>query len=302
MSNARHYSAAIIAFVGWGFFSIPLRALRQFPVGEILYFRILFSAALLLLIILMFKRKAVATDAKILRQMTSRQRLTAIGLTLAGGALLSVNWLTFIHMVNNINIKTASFSYLICPVLTAVLAFVLLGERLAAFQWAAVLICAVSCTLIGMESAVELGYSLFTAASYALYLVSQRKNQGFDRMVSLCVQVLFSIAILTAFFGVLVDEVPAEPAFYEITFVIAAFFTILPLFLNLYALNRIDSATIGILMYLNPLVNFSVAFFVFGETLTFIQLIGYSAIIFAIILFNYRNFAKMKMALKGQNE
>ncbi len=30
-------------------------------------------------------------------------------LTLAGGALLTVNWLTFIYIVNHINIKTASF-------------------------------------------------------------------------------------------------------------------------------------------------------------------------------------------------
>lgn len=219
-------------------------------------------------------------------------------LTLAGGALLSVNWLLFIYIVNSINIRTASFSYLICPVLTAVLAYFLLGEQLALFQWIAVAICAISCVLIGFQSAPELGYSLFTAFSYALYLVSQRKNQGFDRMISLGIQIIFSFLILTVFFGQLVDEVPVSGEFYSIIVLIAGMFTVLPLFLNLYALNKINSATIGILMYLNPLINFSVAFLVFHETLNFAQLVGYSAIVVALVVFNYRNFGKMKAAMK----
>jgi chloramphenicol-sensitive protein RarD len=69
--------------------------------------------------------------------------------------------------------------------------------------------------------------------------------------------------------------------------VIAVVFTVLPLFLNLFALNRINSATIGILMYINPLINFSVAFIVFGETVNAIQLAGYFLIIVALVIFNF---------------
>lgn len=296
----KHYAAAISAFVIWGFFSIPLRALKEFSAGEILYFRILFSALVLLIIVFGFKRKDIQKDWAFFNGLAKTKRREVIGLTLAGGALLTVNWLTFIYIVNNINIKTASFSYLICPVITAVLGYVLIKERLTKLQWTAVALCAVSCILMGINSTLELGYSVLTAFTYALYLITQRRNQGFDRMVMLGIQVLFSFLILNFFYGQLIQSVPVAAEFYAIIISIAVFFTVLPLFLNLFALNKINSATIGILMYINPLLNFSIAFVVFKETISPIQIVGYLIIVVALIMFNIPNFEKIKAAVTYQ--
>jgi len=298
MNNRKHYAAAITAFVIWGFFSIPLRALKAHPAGEILYFRILLSALVLLFVVLLFKRADVKNNWLRFRGLTRPQRNKVILLTLVGGALLSVNWLTFIYIVNNINIKTASFSYLICPVITAVLGYVLIQEKLTALQWSAVGLCALSCVLIGMQSAFELGYSFFTAFTYALYLITQRVNQGFDRLIMLFVQVLFSLLILTTFFAQLVYSVPVEINFYGIILLIAVLFTVLPLFLNLFALNKINSATIGILMYINPLINFTLAFVLFHESISMLQVMGYGVIAVALLIFNYPNLRKIQTALK----
>src|SRR4051812_4034061 len=263
MGNQKHYAAAITAFVIWGFFSIPLRALKDYSAGDILYFRIIFSLLILAIVIIGFRRKPITQDVMKLKSLNAIERRNVILLTLAGGALLTMNWLIFIYIVNNINIKTASFAYLVCPVITAALGYVLIKERLTTLQWIAVALCAFSCVLVGLSSWSELAYSFVTALTYALYLISQRRNQGFDRIVVLGIQVLFSFIILSFVFPLLVDRVPAEPKFYLIIITIAGLFTVLPLFLNLFALNRIKSATIGLLMYLNPLFNFSVAFFVF---------------------------------------
>lgn len=293
----KYYAAAISAFIIWGFFSIPLRALKGYAAGEILYFRILFSAIILFVIVLGFKKKDLKKDWALFSSLTKTSRLEVIGLTLAGGALLTLNWLTFIYIVNNINIKTASFSYLICPVITAVLGYLLIKERLSPLQWFAVVLCTLSCIVMGINSTSELGYSVLTAFTYALYLITQRRNQGFDRMIMLCIQVLFSFLILNFFYDQLVVSIPVAPDFYAIIASIAVIFTILPLFLNLFALNRINSATIGILMYLNPLFNFSVAFIVFNEGISSVQLIGYIIIGIALILFNIPNFKKLKTAV-----
>ncbi len=287
MSSQKHYAAAISAFVIWGFFSIPLRYLREYSAGEILYFRIVCSLIILIAVIAFFRRASWRRDFDMLQSLTQDRRRTVIALTLIGGLLLTVNWLTFIYIVNNINIKTASFSYLICPVITAVLGYVLISEKMTRLQWIAVALCAVSCVLIGLNSALELGYSFLTALTYALYLISQRRNQGFDRMIVLGFQVAFSLLILTASFSFLVDTVPTEPRFYWTILFIAAVFTVLPLFLNLFALNRINSATIGILMYINPIFNFAIAFLVFNETISPIQIVGYLIIFSALIVFNY---------------
>lgn len=296
MNNRKHYAAAITAFVVWGFFSIPLRALKDFSSGEILYFRILFSLALLTLLVFGFKRTELQRNLQKLKELETPKRRTTIILSLAGGMLLTINWLTFIYIVNNINIKTASFSYLICPVITAVLGYVIIREKLTVMQWIAVILCAFSCILIGISSALELGYSFLTAFTYALYLITQRKVQGFDRLIVLAVQVFFATLILTFFSGTLVNKIPTAWSFYAIILLIAVFFTVIPLFLNLFALNKINSATIGILMYLNPLINFTLAFAIFGETINTIQLIGYAIIAVALVLFNYHNFAKLRSA------
>jgi chloramphenicol-sensitive protein RarD len=297
MNNQKHYAAAVSAFVIWGFFSIPLRALKDFSAGEILYFRILFSALTLLIIILLFKRKDLRHDWKILQALPSGRKNNVIMLTLVGGALLCVNWLTFIYIVNSINVKTASFSYLICPVITAVLGYVLIKEKLNFLQWFSVALCGISCVLIGLSSALELGYSFLTAVTYALYLITQRKNQGFDRTVLLGVQILFSFFLLNLVHGYLIEAVPVSTKFYGIIVIIAVVFTVVPLFLNLYALNKINSATIGILMYINPIFNFTLAFIVFNEHVTMLQSIGYAIIIVALVLFNYPHFRKVQAAV-----
>lgn len=296
MNNGKHYAAAITAFVVWGFFSIPLRALKDFSAGEILYFRILLSLVLLGVIILGFKRKDIQENRLKLQALGSKSKRTIIMLSLGGGLLLTVNWLTFIYIVNNINVKTASFSYLICPVITAVLGYVLIKEKMTTLQWIAVVLCAFSCVLIGISSALELGYSFLTAFTYALYLITQRKVQGFDRLILLGIQVLFATIILTFFNGLLVHEIPTSFRFYAIILSIATFFTVIPLFLNLFALNKINSATIGILMYLNPLINFTIAFIVFKESINSIQLVGYAIIAVALVVFNYQNFGKLRKA------
>lgn len=287
MDLRKYYVSAVMAFLVWGFFPMVLRTINTHPAGEILYFRILFSLITLAVILFGFMRAKSKEDLVRLKSLTSKERRKVILLTLSGGALLTVNWLVFIYVVNEVNIKTASFSYLICPVMTAVLGSIILSERMEFLQWLAIVLCAISCVLMGINNISELGYSLLIALSYALYLITQRRNQGFNRMTVLGVQVFFSFILLNIFFNQLVGEIVVDPRFYIITIAIALIFTVLPLFLNLYALNKINAATIGILMYLNPLVNFTVAFLVFKEGASTIQVIGYSIIAVALVLFNY---------------
>ena len=300
MNHQKHYGAAVLAFVMWGFFSIPLRALQAYSAGEILYFRILISALVLIAVVAAFKRNDLKKDLETLHALSRPERNKMVLLTLAGGALLTVNWLTFIYIVNHINIKTASFSYLICPVITAVLGYVLIRERMTPLQWIAVGMCAISCVVMGMHSVMELGYSFLTAFTYALYLISQRRNQGFDRIIILSVQVIFSFLLMNMFYSSLVHTIPVAARFYWIALMIAVLFTVIPLFLNLFALNKINSATIGILMYVNPLINFSVAFIIFDEDVNLTQIVGYGIIVVALVMFNYDNFRKLQTAVGAQ--
>lgn len=294
MDTRKHYAAAITAFVVWGFFSLPLRALQAYTAGEILYFRIATSVIILFIILFGFRQQKLKQDIIRIKSLAGNQRNRILMVTLAGGALLMVNWLVFIYVINAINIKTASFSYLICPVITALLGNLILQEKLSPMQWLAVVLCTISCVLLGFNSAAELGYSFAVALSYAFYLISQRRSNGFDRLTILFVQMLFALVVLSISFPWLVNEVPQASRFYSWIVVIAGIFTVLPLFLNLYALNGINSTTVGILLYINPLMNFVIAFVIFGEKVSALQAVGYAIILMALVLFNYPSLQKIK--------
>jgi len=177
-------------------------------------------------------------------------------------------------------------AYLFCPILTTVFAFFLLHEKLSKWQWLAVSISIISCILLSMNHFQDIFYSLVVAATYALYLVSQRKNSELDKFLLLNIQLLFIALLILPFYPKYSGAIPTEPLFYTCLFCIVVFFTIVPLFLNLYALKGINSSTVGILMYINPIINFGLAIFHFKEQVTLLQMLSYSLILVSIIVFN----------------
>lgn len=286
MKPNRYSVAAVSSFVIWGFIAFPLKQLSGFASTQILYYRILLALLCLPVVLLLFKRNSLKETYRLYRQSSQKERLVFICCTILGSFLLTANWLIFIYVVNQINIQTASFSYLLCPILTALLGFVLLKERLKAQQWLAVAISLSSCFLLGVVSIQNLIFSLLIALSYALYLITQSVLRKYDKIVLLTFQILLSFLVIASIGSSSRGEVPVAISFYMIIFVLSTVFTILPLFLNLYALKELKSATVGILMYINPLINFFVAFAFFGESASITQVTAYLLILLSILVYN----------------
>ncbi len=283
-----YYAAGLAAFIIWGFIPFPLKALAAYPSGQILYFRVLLSVVLLLLICLLFRQKQVKSSYTQVKNSSPKERNKFILYTLLGGALLTINWLSFIYVINHINIQTGSFSYLLCPIITAVLGFILLKEELRLNQWLAILLSAVSCALIGSGEITSLLFSLLIAITYAFYLISQRILRDYDKIVLLTLQLLLSFAFIGPFYSYLIagSTVVLDTNFYLNIALLSAGFTVLPLFLNLFALKELTSGTIGILMYINPILNFVMAFLYFGEQTTPLKVTAYVIIFISVIIYN----------------
>lgn len=289
-NNKSYYTAGIAAFVIWGFIPFPLKALAAYPSEQILFFRVALSVALLLCITVLFRKNAVRATLQQVKQATDRGKREFILYTLGGGLLLTINWLAFIFVINHINIQTGSFSYLLCPILTAVLGFILLKEELKKNQWFAIGLSALSCVLIGTGELRSLLFSLLIASSYAFYLITQRILKSYDKIVLLTIQLLLSFALLGPFYFYFSETAAVETnaSFYLNISILSVVFTVLPLFLNLFALKELTSGTIGILMYINPILNFVVAFLYFDEETTFIKVIAYVLIFISVIIYNIK--------------
>ncbi|TLU99099.1 EamA family transporter [Dyadobacter luticola] len=296
MKFSKYYLAAFVSFVIWGFFSLALKPLKAYASLDILFYRVFLCAVIMSVISLLVRREVLKDNVRKFRAMPAKQRQRVALLTLAGGILLTANWFFFIYVMNHISVKAASFAYLVCPIMTTVIAFFVLDEKLSKWQWAAVLLSITSCALLSFANIADVAYSMIVALSYALYLVSQRKNAGLDKFLVLTVQILFSALILLPFYPKYSAEVPAEPVFWILIFLIAVLMTIVPLFLNLYALQGVTSSTMGILLYINPLMNFAIALFYFHEPINMIQITAYSLILLSIVVFNERFIFRKRQA------
>lgn len=285
--KSKYYIAVITAFSIWGFFSLVLKSLDSFSAFDILSYRTIGSVLIMLFVSLALRPKALKTNIKLFKSITAKDKRRIVIINVLSGLFLALNWYIYIYVMNNVSVSATSLAYLICPILTMVLAYLLLKEKLFKLQWVSVILSLIGCLLLSLGNFTDLFYSMIIAFTYALYLVLQRKNQEMDRFLVLTCQVFFAVIFLLPF--IITYDSPNEktPFFYGMLALIAVVFTIIPMFLNIYALRGLNSSVVGVFIYLNPLINFMLAIFYFDEKVSLIEAICYLLIIISIVIFNF---------------
>ena len=283
----KYFSAAVSSAVVWGFFPIFLRNLKAYPAEQILHYRIFTSLLIIWAVVFLFRKDKLKADLLFLKQETSKHRKKLFWLIIISGILISGNWFTYIYAVNNISLKSAAFAYMVCPLITALGGFFILKEDLSAIQGIAIAIAVISIIILGQGAFGEVLWSVIIATFYSFYLIIQRVIRNIDRFNLLAVQLIIAtILILPLFIYTDTESFPGSMTFWANIIIIAIVFTIITLFLSLYSLIGIPSSTLGIIIYINPIVAFSVAFFYFHEGINMHQVMAYALLLLAVILFN----------------
>ncbi|RDI05630.1 EamA family transporter [Flavobacterium sp. AG291] len=299
MKFPKYYLAAVTAFVIWGFFSFGLKPIHDYPSQDILFYRVFTCITLMVIINFTVRRDKIKETRTYLKALTKTERRNQWLLIAGSSVLLTANWGLFIYVMNQISVKAASFAYLVCPILTTFFAFIILKERLHKIQWLAVFMSFVSCAILSYNDLRDAMFSIVVAATYALYLVLQKRITMPDRFILLTLQIGIVALILLPFYPVYSSTPPVEVTFYLFILLIAVLFTIIPMFLNLFAMKGINSSTIGILIYLNPLIAFALAILYYKEDISFEQILSYSLILVSIVVFNIGSYLKMKAMEKA---
>lgn len=283
----KYFLAAFSAVVIWGFFSIPLRMLRDYPSDQILYYRIFTSLILTWTYIFLFRKNQIKSDIQYIQNEEKYSRRKIIWLSLLAGLLITGNWFTYIYAVNNVNLKSAAFAYMVCPLITALGGFLILKEKLSVMKMIALGFASVSIIILAQGSLRDVLWSVLVAALYSFYLIIQRVMVRIDKFNMLGLHLLIATLLMLPFFLSDFEFFPSDPYFWITIIVISIFFTIIPLFLSLYALIGMPSSTLGIIIYINPIVAFAVAFFYFHEGISVHQLYSYALLLAAVIVFNW---------------
>lgn len=282
----KYFIAAIAPTLLWGFVVIPFRLLKSSNPTQILGFRILISVVVVSAITLIFRRKTLISDYQHLKNLNKTKRRKQILYVVLSAIAITANWYGFIYAVNAVGARVAGFSYMICPLITALLSVFLLKEKLSPRQWIALVIASLSIITLAQGSLREFLFSGFVALTYAIYFILQKKTLAFDRLNLLGYQLILSALLLLPFSWQFYSNPVQDIHFWQLVTLIAILFTVIPMLMAMYAFVGLPASTLGIIIYLNPLVAFFVAFAYFGEHVNLLQGCAYGLILIAVMVFN----------------
>jgi chloramphenicol-sensitive protein RarD len=252
--------------------------LRPAGAVEILAHRIVWSVVFAAAIL------AATTGFAWLRTLGRRRaRLLALA-----AVLVSVNWGTYIHGVNSGHVVETALGYFINPLVTVALAVGLLGERLRRLQWVAVLIGVAAVAVLAVDYGHPPWIALTLAFSFALYGLV-KKQAGVDGVQSFAVESGFlalpALAYLVWLGATERATFTTEGAGHVALLAGAGIATAVPLMLFGVAAVRLRLATVGLLQYLAPTLQFLIGVLVDGERMPLSRLAGFALVWAALLVF-----------------
>jgi chloramphenicol-sensitive protein RarD len=271
--------AAAGAYGLWGLLPLFFRLLHHVDPVEIVTQRVLWS--LLLILALLALRSGLPPFLAALR--TPR-----LLLPLAGSALMiGINWLTYVWAVNDGHVVAASLGYFLNPLVVVTLGVVVLKEKLRRSQMLAIGVAAIGVAILAASALTTLWISLALAFSFAFYGLL-RKLTPVAPMTGLGVETLLLTPPAIAYllweashgsigFG---QDVPTTALL-----IISGAVTTVPLVLFAMAAQRLPMATLGLLQYLAPTLQFLCGIIIFGEKLSGGQMASFGLIWLGLILF-----------------
>ncbi|WP_112381564.1 EamA family transporter RarD [Sphingomonas carotinifaciens] len=268
------------AYVTWGLLPLYLKLLAGVPAFQVVAHRILWSVALLLLVVLAMRRGAAIRAA-------ARGRTL---LLLCGSAgLIAVNWLVYIWAVQHAHVLEASLGYFINPLVNVALGVAVLGERVRRGQAVAIGIAAVGVLLLAVSGGGALWISLTLAVTFGVYGLL-RKVAAIDALGGLTVETL----LLSPFAAIFIAQVQmagtgafGQSMRLDVLLVLAGAVTTAPLLMFAAAARRMRYATLGLLQYLAPTLQFLQAVLLFGETLKPVHIVTFTLIWAGCALYAY---------------
>lgn len=268
----------LMAFGAWGLCPLYFKAVAGVPALQVLAHRIVWS--LVLLVVFLALRGRLHAVAKALRNRRALITLTATTL------LIATNWLVFIWSVANGHLLQASLGYFINPLVSVLLGFVFLRERLTRWQ-----LVSVGLASLGMLVRAADGLpwiALVLAFSFAFYGLL-RKTAPVDAAVGLTAETGLLLPLAVAF--LIYTDLTGAGHFGRVSWgmtvllTAAGPMTALPLLWFTNAAKRLRLATLGFLQYLAPTGHFLLAL-AFGEHASASDWISFACVWPALVIFS----------------
>lgn len=277
-------AAALGAYIFWGLAPLYFKLIQTVAPLEVIAHRILWSIPLLAGFLWLRDGRGL------LRRMRLPGR--TVGMLFVSGFLVAFNWLVFVYAVMNGQVLATSLGYFIGPLVSFLLGFLFLKERLSTIQTTGVIIAASGTVYLGWFLGTPPWISLFLAFSFGIYGLV-RKMLDVGPMIGLLWETL--LLATPALLYVLWSAEKGTLAFVngglklDVLLILAGLVTVLPLVWFNVAARALRLSTIGFFQYIAPSLSFLLSVFVFGEAFTQGHAVAFSCIWFALAMVSVEN-------------
>ena len=278
---------AIASYIIWGF--LPLFFLSLAPAGafEVVAWRIVFSLVFCALLL------AVTRKFKPFFRLLARPR---ISLTMAlAGALIYVNWQTYVYATLSGQVVEASLGYFINPIVTVFLGVFFLRERLRLAQWIAVGVSLVAVIVLAIGAGTVPWIALTLAFSFGLYgYIKKRVGNTVDAVAGLTMETMWLLPIavvqlvivgMTA--GLTIGTISG---WHTALLVAAGVVTAVPLLFFAAASRRLPLVLLGFIQYLGPIIQFFIGVLILQEQMSPERWFGFALVWLALIILTVDGF------------
>jgi len=270
------------AYLLWGLLPLYWPLLEPASAREVLAHRFVWSLVFVALLL------GVQRRAGRLRDLLSRPR--ALALLSAAAVIIAVNWLTYIWGVNNGHVVETSLGYFINPLVTVLLAVLVLRERLRPAQWIAMAIATAAVVVLTVDYGRLPWIALTLAGTFSTYSLV-KKTVGVGVVEGLTVET--AVVFLPALAYLVLSRANGTLVFgsagvgHGTLMAMAGVATAVPLLMFAAAARRIPLTMIGLLQYLAPSLQFLIGITVFREPLPVSRLIGFALVWLALATFTW---------------
>lgn len=279
--STRGLLLAIGAYAVWGV--VPMYVVLMEGIGaiELIGWRVLASLAVAAIIV------TVARGWGAIRVVLHDRR--SLAFLAASGLAILVNWTVFAAAVLSGHIIETSLGYFLNPIVSVVLAVVVLHERLRPAQWAAVGISALAVVVlaVGYGSFPWIGVTL--ALAFGTYgLLKKQVGAKVDAITGFTIEtaatIPFAIAMLVGSSIIVGPTIVAAPPLVQLAVVGFGVVTAVPLMLFSAAARRVSLATLGFTQYLAPTISLLFGWLVMHEPMPPERLMGFGIVWLALLV------------------
>ena len=271
---------ATLAFVWWGLFPLYFRIVTTVPAPEILAHRVLWCV--LFLAALLTARRQWGW----LRPVLSQPKV--LGAFAASALLIGANWLAYIWAVQQGHVIEASLGYFITPLVNVLLGVTLLHERLRRGQWVALAIAACGVLWLTVQAGRPPWIALSLAVTFGSYGLL-RKIAALGALEGLTLETLLLAPLAVLALGIASlhgsASFPAPDALTNLWLIALGPITAVPLLLFAAGARRLPMATLGIVQYIGPSIQFVLGIWVFNEPFSAMRLVGFACIWLALVIY-----------------